>query len=103
MRSVLARIQQLVREGAVRYTEKARSEMRQDGLLESDVEESILNARWIFKTIRSRSPARRHAHERLYIIKSCDDHGTLIYTKGTIATEGGEEVLYVLISAKLPT
>lgn len=65
--------------------------------------ESILNAQFVDKTLRSRSPARRHAREKLYVIKSFSYSGTLIYTKGAIAREGGEEVFYVLVSAKVAT
>jgi len=62
-----------------------------------------MNAQGIVKTIRSRSPVRRHPGEKLYVLKSFNFSGTLIYTKGTIKHEGGQEVFYVFISAKIAT
>ena len=44
--------------------------MEADGLTELDVAESIVNAVAIYKTIRSRSPFRKHAREYLYVIQS---------------------------------
>jgi hypothetical protein len=84
----------------VRFTEKARVEMETDSLTADDVLEALVNARRIDKTIRSRSPSRSHRHEKLYVIKSVNFEGTLIYTKGTIRQRGEEQVFYVLVSAK---
>jgi hypothetical protein len=99
----LVRIKRLVLRGSVRFTSKARDEMRADGLTTSDVVESIVNAQSIYKTLRSRSAARRHTGEKLYVIKSFSFDGTLIYTKGTIAREAQRQVFYVLVSAKIAT
>ena len=74
-----------------------------DKLTTSDVTESIINAQRIDKVIRSRSPARRYTGEKLYVIKSFSFGGTLIYTKGAIVRQAGEEVFYILVSAKLAT
>lgn len=98
---VLLRIKRLVLQDRVRYTVKAKEEMRQCELEEAEVLESIMNARGIDKVLRSRSPNRERAAERLYVIKSVSFQGTAIYTKGKIAKEGDQEVFYVLISAKL--
>jgi hypothetical protein len=82
---------------------KARTEMRADGLFATDVVEAILNAQAISKVIRSRSIRRQSAHEKLYVIKSHNYSGTLLYTKGKIDRRGQIEVFYVFISAKVPT
>lgn len=98
---VLLRIKRLVLRGRVRFTEKARDEMKADGLIPPEVLEAIVNARRIDKTLRSRSYFRRHPSEKLYVIKSYDYSGTFIYTKGTIIREQDLEIFYVLISAKI--
>ncbi len=93
-------IKRLVLRGRIRFTEKARLEMDIDSITADDVAESIINAQRIDKTVRSRSPLRRHSGERLYIIKSSTYDGTRIYSKGTIVNEEGEDVFYILVSAK---
>jgi hypothetical protein len=100
---VLVRIKRLVFQGRVRYTDKAIDEMAADGLEPSDVEESILNAQMIEKTLRSRSRLRWRSAERLYVIKSFSYTGTLIYTKGKIDRRESEEFFYVFVSAKIAT
>jgi hypothetical protein len=40
---------------------------------------------------------------KLYVIKSFSFSGTLIYTKGAIVREAGQEVFYILVSAKIAT
>jgi len=55
---VLVRIKRAVLAGRYAFSEKARTEMKVDGLTEMDVVESILNAVAIYKTLRSRSPVR---------------------------------------------
>ena len=77
--------------------------MDADDLGPTDVVESIVNAQSIDKTIRPKSSKRRRTSERLYVIKSFNYSGTLVYTKGTIAKEEGEDVFYVLISTKVAT
>ena len=98
---VLLRIKRLVLSGQVRFTSKAKEEMRADGIDAVDVYESIVSAQAISKTLRSRSPYRRHATEKLYVIKNYSYQGTPIYTKGKIEREAGHEVFYVLISSKI--
>ena len=100
---VLQRIKQLVFERRVEFTEKARDEMEADGLRRSDVFQSLLNAQMITKVLRSTSRFRRLKGERLYVIKSFDFQGTLIYTKGAIIREPEGEVFYVLVSSKIST
>jgi hypothetical protein len=99
----LLRIKRLVVRGHIRFTVKAYAEMDADDLGTADVSESILNAQAIDKTLRSRSPARPSRTEKLYVIKSFNYSGTLIYTKGKIAREPEGEVFYVLVSAKVAT
>ncbi len=77
--------------------------MEADDLTRGDVAESIVNASIIDKVLRSRSPGRGRTPERLYIIKGFTYGGTLIYTKGKIARQGGREIFYVLVSAKIAT
>ena len=98
---ILVRIKRLVVARRVQFTLKAEVERVRDGLTVEDVLESIVNANAIKKTVRSRSRARRHAREHLYIIESPTFTGLWVYTKGTIRRQGREEVFYVFISAKL--
>jgi hypothetical protein len=54
MREPLVRIKRAVLAGRYLFSEKARLEMRADGLTELDVAESIVNAVAIYKTLRRR-------------------------------------------------
>ena len=94
---VLQRIKRLVVHGHIRFTGKAREEMRMDGLSNAQVIESIVNAQSIYKTLRSRSQFRSHAGEKLNVIS---DEGVLIYSKGTIRPSQGGETFYIFVSAK---
>jgi hypothetical protein len=100
---VLQRIKQLVFERRIEFTEKALDEIEADGLRRSDVIQSLLNAQMIAKVLRSTSRFRRLKGEKLYVIKSFDFQGTLIYTKGAIVHEPEGEVFYVLVSSKIST
>jgi hypothetical protein len=100
MRDVLVRIKRAVLAGRYVFSEKARLEMEANGLTELDVAESILNAVAIYKTIRSRSPFRKHAREYLYVIQSTNLDGLIIYSKGKLVREAGAETYYFLISSK---
>jgi hypothetical protein len=100
---VLVRIKRLVLQGRIRFTDKAGDEMDAFHLRISDVVESIANAQAISKTIRTTSRSRRYAGEKLYVIKSFNLSGTLIYTKGGIAREGKGEYFYILVAAKIAT
>ena len=97
---VLVRIKRLVVRGAVRFTEKARTELEHDGLEPEEAMEAILSAQGIQKILRSRSPSRRSPGERLYVIVGVSFSGIPIYTKGTIRHENGRDVLYILVSSK---
>lgn len=77
--------------------------MEQDDLTAEEVLESVINAQAVSKTLRSRSSTRRHSGEKLYVIKSFSFEGTLIYTKGTIVRQDGEETFYIFISSKVAT
>ncbi len=74
--------------------------MAVDGLAESDVLESILNAVAIYKKVRSTSPDRADSKEYLYIIQSVNLDGLPIYTKGKFVRHWGEDTFYFLISSK---
>ena len=74
--------------------------MEIDHLTELDVAESILNAVAIYKTLRSTSPRRGRARERLYVIQSTNLNCMAIYTKGKLVSEGGRDRYYFLISSK---
>ena len=100
---VLQRIKQLAFEHRVEFTEKALNEIASDGLHESNVIQSLLNAQTIAKVLRSTSRFRRLKGEKLYVIKSFDFQGTLIYSKGTIVREPQGDVFYVLVSSKVST
>lgn len=77
--------------------------MEDDGLNETDVLESVITAQRISKVIASRSTSRRHRKEKLYVIKSFDFSGTLIYTKGKIVRQDDEETFYIFVSSKVST
>jgi hypothetical protein len=100
---VLVRIKRLVIRGDIQFTAKAREEMVHDGLTVGDVIEAVVTAQTISKTLKSTSPARRHSGEKLYVIKGFNFTGTLIYTKGTIVRQGGQETFYIFISSKVAT
>ena len=100
MEDVLVRIKRAVLAGRYAFSEKARTEMKVDGLTEMDVVESILNAVAIYKTLRSRSPLRTQRKEYLYVIQSPNLEGLAIYSKGKLVREGGSEVYYLLVSSK---
>ena len=101
MNPTLKRIKRCVIENRVRFTYKAGVEMLRDGLTERPVLESILDADDFAKIIRSRALTKGKARELLYVIKSFSYDGDYIYTKGKLNEERGEDVFYVLISAKL--
>lgn len=101
MSDILVRIKRAALGGNLRFTLKARTELRDDGLGEMDVKESILNAVAIYKTLRTRSPIHGSAKEKLYIIVSPNLAGLPLYTKGKLVKEPGGERFYVLISSKV--
>ena len=84
MSDFLVRIKRAVLAGHVAFSDKARTEMKIDGLTELDVAESILNAVAIYKRIRSTSPYRERQREYLYVIQSTTLSGLPIYTKGKL-------------------
>ena len=89
------RIKWAVVTGHYSFTQKARIEMATDDLTELDVAESILNARDIYKKLRSTSRSRNKRREYLYVICGTDLDGLVIYTKGKFAeAEGTENVLF---------
>ena len=69
-------------------------------MTELDIVESIANAIAIYKTIRSKSPLRKHAREYLYIVQSTNLEGLMIYSKGKLVQESGIETYYFLVSSK---
>ncbi len=96
----LYRIRRAALRGALRFTQKARDEMRADHLTIEDVRESLVSATRIAKIIRSRPGRGRFAGDKLYVVKSRSFSGTPIYTKGTFRKDEDAEVFYILISAK---
>ncbi|VUZ83669.1 hypothetical protein MELA_00022 [Candidatus Methylomirabilis lanthanidiphila] len=74
--------------------------MEADGLTELDVAESIVNAVAIYKRLRSRSPRRASPSEYLYVIQSTSLEGIIVYSKGKLIREQGEDHFYFLISSK---
>lgn len=97
---VLMRIKWAVFAGRYGFSEKAISEMKADDLTEVDITESILNADSIYKKVRSTSPLRKRRREYLYVIKSTNLDGLVIYTKGKLVEAPGVETRYYLISSK---
>ena len=98
--NVLIRIKRAVLAGRYVFSEKARSEMETDDLIEADIAESIVNAHAIYKRVRSTSPARQRRREYLYIIQSPNSNGLVIYTKGRPVEAAGVETYYFLVSSK---
>ena len=96
----LVRIKRAVVAGHYGFSDKAETEMDRDNVTETDVAESILSAAAIHKTLRSTSPSRKHAREKLYIIVSTNLSGTLIYTKGKLESKAGVDTYYFLVSSK---
>ena len=96
---VLMRIKWAVLTGRYSFTKKARIEMAIDDLAEIDIAESILNARDIYKKLRSTSPSRNKRREYLYVIRGTNLDGLVIYTKGKFVVEG-TETYYSLVSSK---
>jgi len=97
---ILVRIKRTVLAGRYAFSEKARVEMEADGLTELDVAESIVNAVAIYKRLRSRSPHRGSRPEYLYVIQSTNLEGVMVYSKGKLIRERGEDHFYFLISSK---
>ncbi len=100
MSDVLVRIKRAVLAGRFAFSEKARIEMEIDGLTESDVAESIINAVAIYKRLRSRSRFRSRRFEYLYVIQSTTFDGAMVYSKGKLISESGEDRFYFLVSSK---
>jgi len=97
---VLIRIKRAVLAGRYSFGKKARMEMETDGLTELDVAESILNARDIYKKLRSTSSSRNKQREYLYVIQSTNLGGLVIYTKGKFDQAEGRQTYYFLVSSK---
>ena len=100
MSDILVRIKRAVLNGHYAFSEKARLEMEADCLTELDIAEAMLNATSIYKTVRSTSPTRRGARERLYVIEGTNMTGLPIYTKGKLVKQAGVETYYFLVSSK---
>lgn len=100
MADILVRIKRSILAGRYAFSEKARIEMESDGLTEFDVAESIINAVAIYKRLRSRSRRRSSRTEYLYVIQSTNLEGVMVYSKGKLVREHGEDHFYFLVSAK---
>jgi len=70
-----------------------------DNLDYIDALESIVNSQFITKKIRSANPYTGNK-EYLYVIKSFNYRGILIYTKGKIIKDKEKDFFYILISSK---
>jgi len=97
---ILVRIKRTILAGRYAFSEKARIEMEADGLTEIDVAESIINAVAIYKRLRSRSRQRSKRTEYLYVIQATNLEGVMVYSKGKLVQEHGEDHFYFLVSAK---
>jgi hypothetical protein len=100
MDSILKRIKRCIIQGQVRFTFKAELEMLADQLSRVDVLEAILSAPGISRILKSRRKTAGTAEERLYVILGFTYDGILVYTKGKLQRESGQEVFYILISSK---
>jgi hypothetical protein len=97
---ILVRIKRTILAGRYAFSEKARIAMEADGLTEIDVAESIINAVAIYKRLRSRSRQRLKRREYLYVIQATNLEGVMVYSKGKLVQEHGEDHFYFLVSAK---
>jgi len=98
--ATIIRIKRLLLGGHYIFSHKAEAELMADALTAEDVVESVVNAPAIMKVLRSRSPRRHHAGEKLYVIVGSTYAGLLIYTKGTIRRVAGEDTYYFFVSSK---
>ena len=98
---ILVRIKRAVLAGNVVYTDKAEMEMEIDRLHRWEVEESIVYANGIYKTIRSTSPGRKR--QLLHVIQGTTLNGMAIYTKGRLVVRADVETYYILVSSKRAT
>ena len=96
----LVRIKRLLISGRYAFSHKAETEMFADDIRAQDVVEAVINAPAITKVLRSRSPRRVGAREKLYVIVGATYDGVLIYTKGTIRKVAGEDTFYFFVSSK---
>lgn len=97
---ILIRIKRLVARGQYRFSRKALDELELDGLDPQDAVEAVLNAQTVLKVLRSTSSQRSSSKEKLYVIEAFNYSGTLLYTKGKITKQGGEEVYYFFVSSR---
>lgn len=97
---VLIRIKWVVSAGRYFFSRKARIEMEIDDLTELDITESILNARDIYKKLRSTNASRNKRREYLYVIQGTNLDGLVIYTKGKFVEAEGTGTYYLLVSSK---
>jgi len=74
----LIRIKWAVLAGRYTFSKKTRIEMETDDLTELDIAESILNARDVYKKLRSNSASRNKRREYLYIIQGTNVDGLVI-------------------------
>ena len=96
----LVTIKRLVAAGYYEFTLKADLECVSDGLLRSDVIESILSAQFL-RIKNSTSPWRKGHREQLCIIDSFNFEGIPIYSKGVIRRISEHESdFYIIISGK---
>ena len=100
MSDVLHKIIQAIKDHRYILSGKSIAEMDADGINIINITESVCSATEISKKIRSRSPLRAHAREMLYVIKSQDRNGLMIYTKGKFEVADDKEIYYKFISAK---
>ena len=100
MSEILKRIKRCIIQGNVRFTFKSELEMLADQLTRTEVLEAILSAQAISKVLRSRRPGAKGGPERLYVIHGFTLDNVLVYTKGKLHREAGQEVYYILISSK---
>lgn len=100
MSDTLAKIKRAILDRRYAFSGKARTEMRENGLTEFDVLESVINASSIYKRLRSTSPTRSRLREYLYVIQSPNLSGLPIYTKGVFRRGGETPEFYYFISSK---
>lgn len=63
----------------------------------------VLKAQTIDGVLQLVSSHSRHWQERRCVINRFSISGALIYTKGAIVRQAGQEVFYILVSAKIAT
>ena len=91
MNETLIHIKRLLLSGHYAFSFKAETELLGDDLTAEDAIEAVMNAPAITKVLKSRSPRRTTAREKLYVIVGSTYDGLLIYISSKRWTDEAED------------